>query len=96
MTGTAKRGTVDRVNRRYFELCVFTQMMWDLKSGDAAIEGSREYADYRDELISEDEAAALSLAYQDQAGIPDRRKGVRCRKASMARPDRAGDGSLLS
>ncbi len=70
VTGTAKRGTVDRVHRRYFELCVFTQIMWDLKSGDAAIEGSREYADYRDELIGVDEAAALSLAYQDQAGIP--------------------------
>jgi hypothetical protein len=28
-----------------FELCVLTQIMWDLKSGDAAVEGSREYAD---------------------------------------------------
>ena len=70
VTGTAKRGRVDRVHRRLFELCVFTQIMWDLKSGDAAIEGSREYADYRDQLISEDEAAALSPAYQEQAGIP--------------------------
>jgi hypothetical protein len=68
VTGTAKRNIVDRANRRYFELCVFTQIMWDLKSGDAAIEGSREYADYRDELIGEAEAAALSLAYQEQAG----------------------------
>jgi TnpA family transposase len=70
VTGAPKRGPVDRVHRRLFELCAFTQMMWDLKSGDAAIEGSREYADYRHQLIAEDEAAALSPAYQEQAGIP--------------------------
>jgi TnpA family transposase len=70
VTGMAKRGPVERVHRRFFELCAFTQMMWDLKSGDAAVEGSREYADYRDQLISEDEAAAMSPAYQEQAGIP--------------------------
>ena len=39
---------VERVNRQLFELCV-SQMMWDLKSGDAAIEASREYADYREQ-----------------------------------------------
>ncbi len=70
VTGTAKREPVDRVNRRFFELCVFTQMMWDLKSGDAAIEGSREYADYREQLISESEASAMAASYQEQAGIP--------------------------
>jgi TnpA family transposase len=70
VTGTAKRGLVERVHRRFFELCVFTQMMWDLKSGDGAVEGSREYADYRHQLISEEEASAMSPAYQDQAGIP--------------------------
>ena len=69
VTGSAKRESVDRVHRRFFELCVFTQMMWDLKSGDAAIQGSREYTDYRDQLISEEEAAELSAAYQEQAGI---------------------------
>jgi hypothetical protein len=70
VTGTAKREPVDRVNRRFFELCVFTQMMWDLKSGDAAIEGSREYADYREQLVSESEASAMAASYQEQAGIP--------------------------
>lgn len=86
VTGTAKRGPVERVHRRFFELCVFTQMMWDLKSGDGAVEGSREYADYRDQLISVDEAAAMSPAYQEQAGIPtDAREFVaeRCRWLSQ-------------
>lgn len=45
-------------------------MMWDLKSGDAAIEGSREYADYREQLISEHEAASMTAAYRQEAGIP--------------------------
>jgi TnpA family transposase len=74
VTGSAKREPVDRVHRRLFELCVFTQMMWDLKSGDGAIQGSREYADYRDQLISVEEAAELSAAYQEQAGIPTNAK----------------------
>jgi TnpA family transposase len=69
VTGTTKRHLVDRVHRRYFELCVLTQIMWDLKSGDAAIEGSHEYADYREQLISESEATELSASYQEQAGI---------------------------
>ena len=62
-----------------FELCVFTQMMWDLKSGDGAIQGSREYADYCDQLISAEEAAELSAAYQEQAGIPTNAKRPRGR-----------------
>jgi TnpA family transposase len=70
VTGLTKREPVTQVNRRFFELCVFTQMMWDLKSGDAAVEGSREYADYREQLISESEAAEMAASYQEQAGIP--------------------------
>jgi hypothetical protein len=45
-------------------------MMWDLKSGDAAIEGSREYADYREQLVTEDEVASMMGAYWQEAGIP--------------------------
>ena len=70
VTGAPKREPVGQVHRRFFELCVFTQMMWDLKSGDAAIEGSREYADYREQLISEEEAAEMTAVYQQEAGIP--------------------------
>ena len=69
VTGEVKRQPVERVHRRFLELCVFTQVMWDLKSGDAAIEGSREYADYRDQLISEDEAANMTASYEQEAGI---------------------------
>ena len=52
LTGSAKRVRCpDRVQRRHFEVCVFSQLMWDLKSGDLYVEGSDHYADYRDQLI---------------------------------------------
>jgi hypothetical protein len=44
--------TPKRLHRRYFELCVFSQLMTELKSGDLCIPGSNLYADYRDQLIS--------------------------------------------
>ncbi|PGQ49334.1 MULTISPECIES: Tn3 family transposase [Bacillus cereus group] len=48
-----KRDVVpEELNRRHFEVCVFSQIMWGLKSGDLYIEGSEKYADYRKQLIS--------------------------------------------
>jgi hypothetical protein len=49
---------------------MFTQLMWDLKSGDACIEGSAEYADYREELISWEEFEQSAAVYGEQAGLP--------------------------
>jgi hypothetical protein len=42
-----KRKIVEEVNRRHFEVSLFSQIMWVLKSGDLYIEGSGKYADYR-------------------------------------------------
>jgi TnpA family transposase len=95
VTGTTKRQPVDRVHRRYFELCVLAQIMWDLKSGDAAVEGSREYADYREQLISKTEAAELTAAYQEQAGIlTDPKEFVRERKQWLSGIAEATDRSF--
>jgi len=44
--------------------------MWDLKSGDAAIEGSAEFADYRQELVSCDEYAQSAGPYCEQVSLP--------------------------
>jgi hypothetical protein len=44
--------------------------MWDLKSGDAAIEGSAEFSDYRQELISWDEYAQSAAPYCEQVSLP--------------------------
>jgi hypothetical protein len=69
--------------------------MWDLKSGDAAVEGSREYADYREQLISKTEAAELTAAYQEQAGIlTDPKEFVRERKQWLSGIAEATDRSF--
>jgi hypothetical protein len=55
--------------------------MWDLKSGDAAIKGSHDYADYREQLISQAEVSAMAASFQEQAGIlTDPREFVTGRK----------------
>ena len=59
----------DKVHRRNFELCVFTQVMNELKSGDLCIPLSDKYRDYRDQLISwEDYEQGIAL-FAEQAGI---------------------------
>lgn len=49
---TNKKSYPDFINRRYFEMCVFSQVMWELKSGDLYIENSDAFADYRTQQIS--------------------------------------------
>jgi hypothetical protein len=67
----------DKVHRRNLELCIFTQVMNELKSGDLCIPLSDKYRDYRDQLISwaeYDEGIAL---FAEQAGInPDPKRFV--------------------
>ena len=47
VTGTANpNAIVDSVDRRYFEICLFSCVMLELKSGDLFIEGSDKFGDY--------------------------------------------------
>lgn len=50
-----KKSLPEEINRRHFEVCVFSQIMWELKAGDLYIENSEKYADYRKQLISWEE-----------------------------------------
>lgn len=71
VTGTKdEHAVVDSVDRRYFELCLFTQVMYDLKSGDLAVAGSDQWRDWREQLVSEDEFTALCQSYCVRAGVP--------------------------
>ncbi len=71
VTGKKERtAEVSRVDRRYFELCVFSQVEAELKSGDLCIPGSDQFSDYRMELIPEDEYKRGLALYGEQAGIP--------------------------
>lgn len=62
-------GTVDR---RHFEVCVFSQIMRELKSGDLCIPGSDQYSDYTEQLIPWSEYEKTVGQYCEQAGLsPD-------------------------
>jgi hypothetical protein len=71
VTGNKDRGAVvERIDRRYFELCVFSNVMLELKSGDLCVPGSDQFSDYRKELVSKDEFERGVALYGEQAGIP--------------------------
>lgn len=53
VTGKASAtAQVNEVHRLYFELCVLTQVITELKFGDLFVENSEQYNDYRNQLIS--------------------------------------------
>lgn len=59
-------GTVDR---RHFEVCVFSQIVHELKSGDLCIPGSDQYSDYTLQLLSWAEYEKTIQQYCEQAGL---------------------------
>jgi len=61
---------IRRINRRHFEVCVFSQLTADLKSGDVCIPGSDQYADYRKQLISWEEYHRMIDTFGEQIGLP--------------------------
>ena len=58
------------LNRKHFEVCVFSQVMWELKSGDLYIEGSNTFADYRQQQISWEEYQATVKDYGSLVDLP--------------------------
>lgn len=51
------------------ELCVFTHLAHDLRSGDIAVEGSAEHADYRKQLLAGSDIIDKLPAYSVATGI---------------------------
>jgi TnpA family transposase len=66
----ARNPTPPAVDRRFFELCLFTQVMIELKSGDLCIPGSDAYSDYRNQLVPWETCRQEMAAYTEQAGLP--------------------------
>jgi TnpA family transposase len=58
------------VDRRHFEVCLFSAVWHELKSGDLYVEGSDAYADYRDQLVSWAEYERQVALYGAQSGRP--------------------------
>jgi len=63
-----------KVNRQYFELCVFYQLMLGLKSGDICIEGSDQFSDYRAQLLSWPDFYKMIDQFGQQIGLPIEKK----------------------
>jgi hypothetical protein len=64
------------VDRRHFEVCVFTHLAQELRSGDVAIQGADSYADYREQLLSWQECEPEVVAYCRQLGLPETAEGL--------------------
>ena len=96
VTGTKdENAAVDSVDRRYFELCLFTQVMNDLKSGDLSVGGSDQWRDWREQLVSEDEFAALLQPYCVRAGVlGDAQAFVQKLQATFAKPPPTPTGDI--
>jgi hypothetical protein len=54
MDATPKQESA-QISRRWLEICVFTEVMRELKSGDLCIPGSDRYSDFREQFVSEEE-----------------------------------------
>jgi len=70
ITGSSMRNYSDvEIQRNYFELCLFTTIAQELKSGDLVVESSDKYSDFRDQLISWEEYELQIDQYGEQIGI---------------------------
>ena len=58
-----------KLARRHLEVCVFLTLAQDLKTGDACVAGSAEYADYRTHLLPWAECAPLVAEYCQELGF---------------------------
>lgn len=60
----------ERIHRRHFEVCVFSALANELKSGDVAVPGSEAYADQGEQLLSWEECEPQVAAFCEQIGLP--------------------------
>lgn len=82
LTEPWKRLVIDRradgtqvLNRQQFEICIFSYLATELKTGDAYIPGSSSFADYREQLLSWEECQPLLAEYCAELGFPTDAQG---------------------
>lgn len=61
-------------NRRFMEICVFSHLANELRSGDICVLGSESFADYRKQLLPWDECLARLPEYCEKVGLPSTAK----------------------
>jgi TnpA family transposase len=67
----AREGTGWKIHRRHLEVCVFSYLPKELKSGDICVRDSDEYADYREQLLSWDECQPMLQDYCSEMRFPE-------------------------
>lgn len=71
VTGKAsKKALVSQIHRKYFELCVFLELVGALKSLDVYVKGSKDLGDYRTQLISEELFDRQKKEYSTMMAFP--------------------------
>ncbi|WP_205446939.1 DUF4158 domain-containing protein [Candidatus Frankia alpina] len=81
-----------RLARRHFEVCVFTYLAAELRSGDLAVARSNSYANLHAQLMLWAVCEPLVAGYCAQAGIPDTAAGfVAWMRAELTRTATAVD-----
>lgn len=58
------------IDRRQFEVCLFSQIVIELKSSDLCVKESEKFSDFRDQLISWAEFREKIARYAETTGIP--------------------------
>ena len=58
------------MDRRQFEVCVFVHLADQIRSGDVAIDGSLDYADWRAQLLTWEQCEPEVAGYCAQLGLP--------------------------
>ena len=71
VTGKKRRkDTPDKINRWQFEVCLFSQIVQELKSADICVPDSDQFVDFREQLISWDEYKKELPRYGELVGLP--------------------------
>jgi TnpA family transposase len=63
------------LERRKLEICVFSSLADELKTGDMCVEGSEKYADYREQLLSWEKCEPLVEQHCRELGLPSTPEG---------------------
>ena len=64
-----EQGNKSKIVRRHLEVCVFSYLMTELRTGDICVIGSENYADHREQLLPWSECLPLIDQYCDNLGF---------------------------
>jgi hypothetical protein len=58
------------VQRKHLEICIFSSLASELKTGDICVKGSENFADYREQLLPWEECEPMVADYCKELGFP--------------------------